>query len=541
MGIAVLTFSVGRETMMKLWRGTVLTLLLLAGLAQTAFAAPEKDLETEKEQAQEKDRGFHVGKLIIHPGISLQNVYGTNVNQTNANNSTIVQDLATNRTVSVSGSKEAADDSLRVIGGLKMNYPSQNIRFSMDAQLQYAHYFGLSNQDASVSNGVTQPKIDTSNMSGISGMGRLALSIFPEAVVSGNLADTYTYSTLPQNVALNQTMAKHTNKAKVGLGIKPGGGQLRLNLGYQNIFENYSGESLKALNALDHEFSLNIELEFLPKTAWYLFGSYSMHDYYDWKLSDTNSRRISPSDPSSSPLRVITGLYGRITGRFSLNGSVGYGNTFNASDTLENYNMLLAKLEGIVKFSERTQLKFGFERDFRPLVTYAWRADNKPYLELKQWFVSDQIKLYLYFAYSFVQYGEPDKALDANETTADTIESIPKRTDHDLLVRPSFRYEPLSWIALELAYNMNLRYVNETVTRTLLTSDNQAVVTTTDYDLVSHEVLLNFRWSIDVPIRARTALPRTCESREDPGFALLLPNVPWFLFFASLLAVTARG
>ncbi len=478
--------------MMKLWRGTVLAFLLLASLIQTAYARPEQDLETQKQEEREKERGFHVGKLVIHPGISFQNVYGTNVTQTNANTNSQTTDLVTNQTVNLTQSREAADDSLRVIGGLKLNYPSKNIRFTMDAQLQYAHYFGLSDEKAKLSGGVTQAEIDTSNMSGLSGTGRLALAIFPEAVVNGSVSDAYSYATLPQNVALSQTLAKHTNKAKVGLGIKPGGGQLRLNLGYQNIFENYTGSGLEALNALDHEFSLNIELEFLPKTAWYFFGSYSLHDYYDWDETRQADLRISPSDPNSSPLRLMTGLYGRITSRFSLNGALGYGNSFHASSTMDSYNMLLAKLEGIVKFTDRTQLKFGFVRDFTPLVTYAWKADNKPYLELKQWFAGDQIKLYLYFAYSYVQYGKPDRALDANETTTDTIERIPDRTDNVLLVRPSFRYDPLNWISLELAYNLNLRYVNETVTRTTTNSLNQMVVSTTDYDLTSHEVLFKF-------------------------------------------------
>lgn len=428
------------------------------------------------QSVKKQELGFKIGKLRLHPGISLQNVFDTNVS--NASPRYESSEYITRYGTNLENPKATMDDILHIIGSFKLNYPDEKFALTLDSGIRYSRYFGVE-------------AASTKDLSALTGNARLTMAIFPKAIVSAIISDSFSRAVSPQQSGLHHTTNRWYNKASLKLPIRPGGGQLRFFVGYDFVLEEYDATSQKNLNVYQHNFHLDWELEFLPKTAFFMKNEFSLRDYHEFNPAFDNFYTNSAS-PNAMPLKTMVGIMGRITSKLSLNVSAGYGNSF--SKNFDSFNHLLAKAELTAQFTPRTMLKVGFERDYMVVTTFSYMVDNKPYLEFKQWLFSDAFEIYLYGSYSYYQYGSPDPNIYLNVNALDPTQSnfpIPSRSDSMVTVTPSLKYNFLAWLNMELGYTLTWKFSDYQLERfdtSLAAADRYLGVTF--YDYLKHEIFL---------------------------------------------------
>ncbi len=443
----------------------LLTAMVLLTFGQVYAQDNAATAEAEASKAKSEQVGFRVGKLHLHPGLSLHNVYDTNVN--NASDKYNLPAL-----------KPKMDDILMVIGSFRMDYPEKTVAFTMDSSISYARYFGVDDSD-------------TTKLSALKGKARLTLTAFKDSVVGFTLSDTFTRAVDPTQVGVIQTNDRIHNTGRASMHVKPGGGQLRFFFGYLNDLERYDASANQNMNWTEHQFFLDWELEFLPKTAFFMRTRFGLRDYYEYE-ADPNSV-INTQSPNAMPLRVMVGLMGRVTSKLLLNLGVGYGNSF--SKNYESFNSAIAKAELTGQFTRRTSLKGGFERSFSPINTFSYLTDNKIYLEFKQWLFKDKFKIYLYSAFSIMEYGQEDQNIrvDANTAPGTTDQGLNSRgLEQVLTITPSLRYDFLVWLYLEAGYTLKMKLSDYEFERVDSSSGTTQTVSTTYYDFTKHQIFLKF-------------------------------------------------
>lgn len=438
-------------------------LLAACGLWFGLASAHAQSLEAVQ-AAKEDSLGFKIGLLRIHPGLTIANVYDTNVQNRSAKNK----------------EKIVGDDFLKIVGALKLHYPDPRLAFTLDGGISYTRYFG-----------VIDP--DSKSLSALEGNGRLALTLFRDAVAGFSLSDQVTRAVSPKVVGIGTTSNRIHNTALGRLHVKPGGGQLRLFFAYANDLERYDQKTQRSQNWLEHKATFDWELEFLPSTAVFMHNTFGYRDYWQYSKADNPADGVSTvntKSPNAMPFRTSIGIMGRITSRLLLNVSAGYGNSF--SKNFQDFNSAIAKAEVTAQFTDRTALKVGFERDFSPVTTYSFTADNKIYTEFKQWLFRDSFKLYLFCSYNFIQYGDPDPGIsliDASSGAA-PFGLSGNRLDRELVLTPAIRYDFLRWFYAEVSYNLTWHDTNYFVERVTRSSDGSYPTTRTYYDYVKHEAMV---------------------------------------------------
>ncbi len=444
--------------------GTFASLFLLGLLfvlpvsAYAQSAAAKADIDSG---AQNKAKGFKVGKFVIHPGLSLQNVYDTNVQ------------------AKPSG-EELSDYILRILAGLKINYPDPDVAFTLDANAGYAHYFGLDEDDSGN---------DTGELSNVTGQVRATLTLFPSNVVGGWINDNFRRMSSPEQVATLTTTDRITNIANAMLSIKPGGGQLRFFLGYTNSLLIYEEDAAKENNWVEHKVVAQSEWEFLPETAAFVDFNFAYRTYNDFELLTYNdgattvrTGKYSQAAPDAMPIRFKLGLKSRFTDWFSMTAAAGYGNTLSKNGT-DDFSSVVANLEGRFDFSKNTMLRVGFTRDFAPAPTYWYTANNKVYTEFKQMLLNEQVTLYLYGSFDALQYGEPSTGVlfGGSKFVGDELD----RLDMIATFSPSIKYAPFPFFQTELGYRLSAK-----ITDYELYDDAVANPTAAKYDYTRHEIFL---------------------------------------------------
>lgn len=448
-------------------------LLAFGGLAPVHAQTSDLYADDKPSDAQKPEKGFKVGKLRLHPGFSLQTVYDSNV--TNASTKYSDPGYLSLYSGYLDLPREVYDIILHIIGAFKLNYPDPTVSVTLDLLADYARYFGVDDSD-------------TTNLSALTGKGRLTVHLFPEAIAGFAIEDEFTRSMQPTQVGLVTTFDRIHNKASGTLYVRPGGGQLRFQTGYTHRLERYDDAAQKNLNWMEHDFHLKWELEFFPKTAFFMAGTFALRDYYEFDPA-RDGFATNGDSPNAMPLRAVAGVMGRVTPKLLINVSAGYGNSF--SENFESFNSVIGKLELTGQFLPTTVLKGGFERSYTPIVTYSYLVDNKIYLEFKQWLFSNKFKLNLYTSYSFLQFGPADQGVDLNANPDEVLRLPEKRTDRMLTLTPSMRYDFLIWLNAEIGYTLTWRDADYWIRRVdSRESGARRNLGDTYYDYLKHEAFL---------------------------------------------------
>ncbi|RJO63141.1 MAG: hypothetical protein C4523_21315 [Myxococcales bacterium] len=431
-------------------------------LASTAVAQEEVATTTSSRVTQ--DLGFKIGRLRLHPGFSLQNVYDSNV--TNASSRYDPQ--------SPTDPQIVQDYVMHLVGALRLEFPDDAISISLDGSAGYVRYFGLDNGS-------------TTDLSALTGRVELAINLFKDAIVSFQLLDSFTRSVQPQQVGLVFTNDRIYNLASGRLGFKPGGGQLRFFTGYSFEFERYDDPDQANLNWRQHNVFLQWELEFLPKTAFFMASSLGFRSYYDFDPA-RDEFATNAEAPDAMPFAVSAGVAGRISSKVLINISVGYGNSF--SENYEDYSSVVAKAEITGQFTPRAFLKGGFERAYAVIPTYSYTAENKIYLEYQQYLLRETLRLYLYGAFSYIQFGPADQGVDT-DLRPNEVARIGDRHDMLWTLTPSLQYYILAWFNIEGGYTLTWRDTDYFIRRVNLDGEQSF----TYYDYLKHEVFLKLTLS----------------------------------------------
>ncbi len=174
------------------------------------------------------------------------------------------------------------------------------------------------------------------------------------------------------------------NKTVVGMNIKPGGGALEVNLGYNFLYDVYDTESY--LDQIAHEPSAEIRWSFFPKTALYFLASYRLASY---------------RAGATTFVPLTLGITGNFTSKLSAELAAGW------SQSVDNIETNLP-ITGIarVQYSPTPSMRFklGFEREFIPVAGFGFSEDNQFRFEYSQ-IIGARISIALGASFNLQSFG----------------------------------------------------------------------------------------------------------------------------------------
>lgn len=291
--------------------------------------------------------GFRLGDFELHPGLGAEVGYDSNLYMTADNQppggptrvETGVLRITPHLMISTIGeerreSGESADDS-------DSSPPTVTFRGGLSASY---HEFFADERRRNVS-------IDAS----------LRLNVLPERPFSFSIYDTFSRSIRPFTENGADSTARDSNEAGLDLNFQTTGGIFTVGLGYVFGLQFFEGASFQYGNLFNHTITLNESFAFLPSTAIVQDNQFQFTDYYN----------TSPSDPTqladSARIRTRIGLNGAITEAISLTGMIGYaaGFFYNSSAMYaQEYDSLVASVEGRWQINPDVRLSLGYDRDF---------------------------------------------------------------------------------------------------------------------------------------------------------------------------------
>jgi len=301
-------------------------------------------------------------KLVVHPGVSIEGRYDSNVLQ----NETDVRDAPYMRLI---GHFDLATRSpQRMTYGDGRQAP-QKVAFRLQSAFGYREY--LSNDEV-----ITDQR-------GLEIEAGLELRLTPSRWFSFEIQDSYLRVVTPRNSAIvsstaggtpvslsSGTLTRDSNRLDLRAVITPGGGRLSLTAAYALWIDAYEDEAFKLNNRVYNEVSLQGKYRLLPKTALLIEAIQRFYSYLE-----TQPELFGNVD--STPLRLYAGLTGLITPRLSTVLKLGYGNAFYESGT--SFNSVLAKVELAYRLLPMARLRVGYERLFEDSPYGNYLADHNVY------------------------------------------------------------------------------------------------------------------------------------------------------------------
>lgn len=270
---------------------------------------------------------------------------------------------------------------LTIRPGLELDIPTEPVSFYLGGYANYTHFFSAS------------------QLSTIAAKADLAVVFFPNSTFSFKIFDNFSRSTGDPYTArdvFDQTLfyyapgtqtgsvyITHSNTAGIMFTIRPGGGALNLDVGYNFIFGFFPNDNLD--NHV-HRFHLDVKWNFFPRTA---FTFESEFRVVNFAPGFNLSREGSNSD--GMPLKAYVGISGQLTERITLRARIGGGYTFMADRSAENlpndnYGMLTGNIDFTYHFRLTTFLRLGFSHDFDVSPFSNFYHETSGYIEFQSQF-----------------------------------------------------------------------------------------------------------------------------------------------------------
>lgn len=372
--------------------------------------------------AHADDEGIKIGEGRLHPFLNLDGRWDS--------------------FASVDQTGHAVSDFLFDVNpGLRLSVPSTVLALTLNGDVDELLYASNTNLDRTLINGT------------------LMLDFFNEGAVGLRLADQFNRANNPTVSVLPFAVISDINDASVKVPIRPGGGALVIQPGYDFIyqhFENFSGAGVSAatcpgnspycnpaeasqLDYLEHRGSLDVIWRFLPKTAVLLSGEFLNVNY----LNGTGG---------NAPLSIFDatlGLSGLLTTHFEIVARAGYAQTLLSGTAIAavpglaavgDAHTAIGQLQLGYLFSETGAIRIGFTRVLLPAPTaLAYYEDNRPYIQARVLF--GRLALHL------------DASLDI-DTFANNIENTGSRTDEVLHIDVGPEVEVARWFRVAAGYDL---------------------------------------------------------------------------------------
>jgi hypothetical protein len=267
-----------------------------------------------------------------------------------------------------------------------------------------------------------------------------------------NVGDTVSMNTDPGVVALGTLLSRVNNQLRLGVGLVPGGGTLRLRFGLTSTLVHFFADDSESallkeglLDSLANSLSVRADYRFLPKTGFFADARAG------WQLYPFAQREV----PQALPVGVRIGVQGQVLAKLSGLASIGYENplVFNASGLQTGGVVgLVGQAEAQWQPLPTTSLAGGYRRNFDPIALYQYMGQNKFYVQGSHLFGVTNVTAFA--AWNLIEYG-------AEATGGQQLTDRPTgRFDHAIALTVRAAYFVLPWLSVGVSNATDWRLTN---------------------------------------------------------------------------------
>ena len=318
-----------------------LALAFAAVLGTVLLSATAGAQVFDADRAAREGPGFKVGRLVLHPGVSVGGGYDSNVFlQSSGEESSFI--------LLVQGYLDiATEGSVRQSEGDANAAEPQKIQFRGGLGVDYLHYF-------------TDRVGDT-----VGGDGHINFSYNPSKVFSLVINDVFRRMVRPfsdPNTLQGTTISygRNLNTATLDLIGRSKSQVLEGAIGYTNSLEFFDANIYGYGNNLTHRVPASFSWLFFPTSALVYTVEYAHQDYVNPTEIATSPTLLSKNNRVSN----MIGYNGAITERFSLTAMLGYAAGFYK--TGQTYDDVIARVELRWQPRPTIGLSLSYDRDVRP-------------------------------------------------------------------------------------------------------------------------------------------------------------------------------
>jgi hypothetical protein len=316
--------------------------LALAGvLSAAAFQATASAQGFNADRASREGPGFKAGRLVLHPGLSLEGGYDSNVflENTNEEDSFLLR-LEGYLDVATEGSQRQSQ-------GETNEAEPQKIQFRGGLGAQYYHYFTDRVPDNVGADAHVDFSYNPSKMFSLQ-----VLDIFRRTVRPFSNPNTTQGSTI--------SYGRNHNTATLELVGRSKSQVLEGRVGYTNVLEFFDADVYGYGNNMTHRVPLALNWLFFPTSALVYNFEYANQQFRNQDQILNSPTLLSENNRVSN----MIGYNGAITERFSLTALIGYGAGFYKVG--EDYDGVLARVDTRWRPRPTIGLTAGYLRDIRP-------------------------------------------------------------------------------------------------------------------------------------------------------------------------------
>lgn len=253
----------------------------------------------------------------------------------------------------------------------------RNFLLDLDGGLRWDQYFDVGD-DAS---------FDVGGQSGLSAYGNLSAIINPKGTVSLKLDEAIVRSNEPSPYTGENSYNWITNELGGVIGIRPGGDVLSFDLGYHWKLYDFDTPALETLDRDIHNFDLDINWKFLPKTSLLAMADFRLVRWAETARVPARDDVGYPTlnNNNNNPLRVQGGLSGLLTERLSVQALAGYGASFHdAGETFSGVIGSFALAYAFGRLDLNNKVGAGYRRDFGEASIGNYYTSHQVYAEYLQ-------------------------------------------------------------------------------------------------------------------------------------------------------------
>jgi hypothetical protein len=401
---------------MRYWSKLELALALVAvfSAAWPPLTAGAQGFSADR--ASKEGPGFQVGRLVLHPGLSLEGGYDSNVflENTDEEDSFILL-LTGYLDVATRGTERQSQ------GEMGKGEP-QKIQFRGGLGARYYHYF----IDRIPDNVGADAHVD--------------FSYNPSKVFSLQVLDIFRRTVRPfsdPNTQQGTTISygRNHNTATLDLVGRSKSQVLEGRVGYTNVLEFFDADIYGYGNNMTHRVPASLSWLFFPTSALTYTIEYAHQSFQNPDEILSSPTLLSKNNRVSN----MVGYNGAITERFSLTTMIGYAAGFY--DIGEDYDGVIARIDTRWRPRPTIALVAGYLRDIRPSFIGNFTTVNRLYANA-QFTLSGALQLGIKGWVSFDESGlalSPDGTLLGNQ---------PNRQDTRLYAGIFGEYRFKAWLAL---------------------------------------------------------------------------------------------
>lgn len=321
---------------MRYVRQLELALALAVALSVAAPASAQFD----PDRSGNEGPGFKAGRLVLHPGLSLEGGYNSNVFLQNENpDDSFILRLTGYLDV-------ATEPPERQRGGDASLAKPQKIEFRGGIGASYYHYFSGRVPESVGADAHIDFKYNPSEVFTLH-----VRDVFLRTVQPFTNADTLQGTT--------SSYGRNTNTASLDLIGRSKGQVLEGRLGYTNFIEFFDADVFQYGNSLTHRVPASLSWAFFPSSALVYEAEYANQQFDEQRVANS-ATLLSDSNRVTNAI----GYNGALTERFSLTAMIGYAAGFyNVGD---DFDGVVARVDARWRPRPTISLLAGYERDFRP-------------------------------------------------------------------------------------------------------------------------------------------------------------------------------